>query len=62
VVNNNKVITISDRVEGASLNMARSIANALGLIFGPARLTAMIAIIVNMNDKPMQIRNGISNW
>ena len=54
------MITIKTVVDGDSLNIDLSNSNALGLIFGPAKLTAIIAIMVNKKDNPIQIWNGIS--
>lgn len=56
----NNIITINTVVEGESLNIDLSNSNAFGLIFGPAKLTAIMAIIVNKKDNPIQIWNGIS--
>ena len=57
----NNVITINTVVEGFNLNISLSNKNAFGFIFGPRRLIAIITIIVNRNDNPMQIWKGISN-
>jgi hypothetical protein len=54
------VTTIRAMVDFSTLNILLGISNALALTFGPAKLMATITIMVNMNDKPIQIRNGIS--
>ena len=55
------MITIKTVVDGESLNIDLSNSKAFGFTFGPNKLIEIIAIIVNKNDKPIQIWNGISN-
>ena len=55
------VSTTNTVVCGVNLNIVLSNSNALGFIFGPPKLIAIIRIIVNMNDNPIQMWNGISN-
>ena len=52
---NNTVTIINAIVEGLSLNIPFGSINAFGLILGPAILIAIITIMVNVNDKPIQI-------
>lgn len=55
-----KIATIMAKMDGETLNIELSIWNALGLTFGPAKLSVIITIIVNANAHPIQIKNGIS--
>jgi hypothetical protein len=52
---------ISTKCDGLILNMLLSISNAFGFTFGPAKLITIITTMVKKNDRPMQMRNGISN-
>ena len=54
------VTTIKTMVEGSTLNMLLSSSNALGLIFGPAKLIKIMTNIVKAKANPIQIKNGIS--
>ena len=51
---------INTKVFGSTLNIVLSNSKALGLTFGPARLIAIIMIMVNKNDNPIQMWKGIS--
>lgn len=52
---NSTVNTIITMTEGSTLNIFVSRTNAFGLIFGPAKLVATMAITVKKNDSPIQI-------
>src|ERR1700681_4147665 len=58
---NNRIMTINAVVCGFNLNMEVSRANALGFIFGPARLINTITSTVKKKESPIAIRKGISN-
>ncbi|MEJ7769263.1 MAG: hypothetical protein WKF89_15700 [Chitinophagaceae bacterium] len=49
------VKTIKARVEGFNLNISLLSINAFGFTFGPARLMAIITIMVKTKASPMQM-------
>ncbi len=51
----NTVVTTIAKVAGCSLNIFLSNSNAFGFSLGPAILIAIIKIIVNKNESPIQI-------
>ena len=54
-----KIVTIKTTEALTILYIAGSLSNAFSFIFGPSKLNATIIIVVNINDKPMAMRNGI---
>ena len=56
----NIVSVINRIVCGLNLNILLLSSNALGFILGPARLMAIITIIVIRKDSPMHMWNGIT--